>query len=366
MIKLLTDLTEKELSGKKVLLRVDFNVPVLDGEISEYYRIKAVQETIEYLLNRNAIVAVLSHITAIKSFEPIFVKIKETIGKDLKFLSDCIGNAVKENLSKANPGDIFLLENVRQYDGEENNDEKFAEKLAEPFDIYVNDAFAASHRNHASIVSVTKFLPSYGGTLLMKELKNLKKVLELPKEGKTLILGGAKIDTKFPVIKNFIDKAENILIGGAIANVFLASRGIDIKKSLTDDNFLEDALDLLKEKNIIIPDDYIISDDMILDIGEKTTDKFVEIINKSKLVIWNGPLGKAEIPEFSHSSEKIAKFIVDSGAFSVVGGGDTIAFLEDRGLINKFNYVSTGGGAMLEFFAGNKLPGLEALDYYSA
>jgi len=365
MIKSLIDLTEKELYGKKVLLRVDFNVPVLNREISEYYRIEAIQETIDYLLNRNAIVAILSHITAIKSFEPIFVKIREIIGKDLKFLSDCIGDAVKESLSKAISGDIFLLENVRRYDGEENNDEKFAEKLAVNFDIYVNDAFAVCHREHASVSAVTKFLPSYAGFLFVKEIENLNKIIKSPKEGKTLILGGAKINTKFPVIKNFLDKAENILIGGAVANVFLKASGVDIKKSLTDDNFSEDAKNLLKEENLIIPNDYKVSNDMILDIGEKTADKFVETINKSKIVIWNGPLGKTEIPEFSHSSEKIAKAVTNFGVFSVVGGGDTIAFLEKNGLLDKFSYISTGGGAMLEFLAGKTLPGLLALGYIS-
>ena len=369
MIRSITELTEKELSGKKVLLRVDFNVPVLNGEISEYHRIKAVQETINYLLNRNAIVALLSHITAIKSFEPIFVKIKETIGKDLKFLSDCVGNVLKENLSQANPGDIFLLENVRQYDGEENNDEKFAEKLAKSFDIYINDAFAESHRNYASMAAITKFLPSYAGFLLMKEIRNLTKAIETPKDGKTLILGGAKISTKFPVIKNFLDKSENILIGGAVANVFLKAEGVDIKKSLTDDKFLDDASNLINSSgNLIIPEDYIISDfdEMILDIGPKATEKFLEIIKNSRMIIWNGPLGKAEIEKFSYSSKKIAEAIISSNAFSVVGGGDTIAFIEKIGLIDKFSYISTGGGAMLEFLAGNKLPGLETLDYYSA
>ncbi|MBI2446599.1 MAG: phosphoglycerate kinase [Parcubacteria group bacterium] len=341
MIKSVVELTKKELAGKKVLLRVDFNVPVENGKILDAYKIRAHKETIDYLINRGAVITLLSHITSVESFEPLVEQIKAIL----------------------QTGNFYLYENIRKYKGEETNNEEFAKELAQSFNIYVNDAFSVSHRNHGSVVAVTKFLPSYAGLLLVKEIENLKKVLELPKEGKTLIIGGAKIETKFPVIKNFLDKAENILIGGAVANVFLKANGVDIKKSLTNDSFLENAQNLMEEKNLIIPNDYIVSNDMILDIGEKTTDKFVEIINKSKIVIWNGPLGKAEIPEFSHGSEKIAQAIIDSGTFSVVGGGDTIAFLEKSDLINKFNYVSTGGGAMLDFLAGKTLPGLKALGY---
>ena len=363
MIKSIAELTKKELAGKKVLLRVDFNVPVADKKISEFYRLDVAKETIDYLSSCGAIIALLSHITAINSFEPIFSEIKKRLGREMKFISDCAGPDVKDNLSRADPGDIFLLQNIRKYEGEEKNDEEFAKTIAKPFDIYVSDAFAASHRNHASLVSITKFLPFYGGLLLMKEIESLTKVIKMPSEGKTMILGGTKIETKFPVIKNFIDKAENILIGGAIANVFLKAKGIDIKKSLTDDNFLEDALDFLKKENIIIPDDYIISNDIILDIGERTIDRFTKTIDESKMVIWNGPLGKTEVPEFAHSSKRVAQAIVDSRTFSIAGGGDTIAFLEKEGLIDKFNCVSTGGGAMLQFLSGKKLPGLIALGY---
>lgn len=342
MIKKITDLTEKDLFGKKVLLRVDFNVPVLDGKILETYKVKAHKETIDYLTSRGAKLTLLSHITTVESFEPLLEQIKTILGTE----------------------DFFLYENVRKYKGEETNDEKFAKELANSFDIYINDAFAVSHRKHASVVAITKFLPSYAGLLFIKEIENLKKILESPKEDKTLILGGAKVSTKFPVIKNFLDKAENILIGGAIANVFLKARGIDIKKSLTDDKFLKDAKNLLKEETLIIPEDYLVSNDMILDIGQKTIDKFVKIISESKMVIWNGPLGKAEAEQFANGTKKIAEAVSNSGAFSVIGGGDTIAFLEKNNIIGKFSYVSTGGGAMLEFLAGNKLPGLEALGYY--
>jgi len=364
MIKSIKELGEKELYGKKILLRVDFNMPIENGGISETYRIKANKETINFLIERGAIVGLVSHITAIDSFEPILNQIKEVLGINFNFINDCIGESVKTGLNSAKPGGVFLLENVRKYEGEEKNDINFAKNLAEPFDLYINNAFSASHRNHASLVAVTKFLPSYAGFLLIKEIKKLNGALDIPKSGKTLILGGAKIETKFPVIKNFLNKAENILVGGAIANVFLKAKNIDIKKSLTDDNFLPEAKKLLEESdNVIIPEDYIISDDMILDIGPETTSKFIKAINTSKMVIWNGPLGKVEEEKFSIGSKKISEAIISSGAFSIAGGGDTIAFLEKLSLVDKFNYVSTGGGAMLEFLAGNKLPGLVALRY---
>lgn len=363
MIKPISILGEKELREKKVLLRVDFNVPILEGKISEIYRIKAAKETIDFLVNHGAITGLVSHIAAVDSFGLISNQIKEILGIDFNFIDGCVGELVAKNLNNAKPGNIFLLENVRKYEGEEKNDADFAKNLAEPFNMYINDAFSASHRNHASLVAITEFLPSYAGFLLVKEIEKLSEVLNAPKDGKTLILGGAKIETKFPVINNFMERADNILIGGAVANVFLKASGIDIKKSLTDDDFLTKASELLKNTNLVIPDDYVAAEDMILDIGPKTTDKFVEAINASKMIIWNGPLGKAEDEKFSVGSQKISEAIINSGAFSIVGGGDTIAFLEKISLIDKFNYVSAGGGAMLEFLAGNKLPGLLALGH---
>ena len=364
MIKSIAELTEKELYRKKILLRVDFNVPVSDSKVLEKYRIKKQREMIDFLINNGAIVGMTSHIVVIDSFETIADQIKEILDIDFNFISDCIGESVETSLNSAKPGDTFLLENVRKYEGEEKNDINFAKNLAGPFDLYINNAFSASHRNHASLVAITKFLPSYAGFLLIKEIDNLSKALRSPKENKTLIIGGAKIDTKLPVIKNFLDEAENILIGGAIANVFLEAKNVDIKKSLTDDNFLPEAKKFLEENNnIIIPEDYIMANDMILDIGTQTADKFIEVINDSKTIVWNGPLGKVEEEKFSIGSKKISEAIISSGAFSVVGGGDTVAFLEKLTLVDKFNYVSTGGGAMLEFLAGNKLPGLLALGY---
>lgn len=343
MIRLITELTEKELKNKKVLLRVDFNVPVENGKILNQYRINTHKETINYLIDRGAIITLLSHITTVESFEPLLEQIKTILDTE-KF---------------------FLYDNIRKFKGEEDNNEEFTKELAKPFDIYINDAFSESHRNYASITSVTKFLPSYGGLLLIKEIENLEQVIQLPKENKTLIIGGAKVEVKFPVIENFLNKSENILVGGVVANIFLKAGGVDIGQSLADDNFLLKAKNLLLNKQIIIPEDFVIDNDMILDIGPKTAEKFSQIIINSKLVIWNGPLGKAEVPEMSLGSRKIAEAITNSNAFSVIGGGDTISYLEKINLIDKFNYVSMSGGAMLQFLAGNKLPGLEALGYYN-
>lgn len=342
MIKSVTDLTEKELLGKNVLLRVDFNAPVENGKFLEVYKIKAHKETIDYLTSRGAKLTLLSHITSADSFEPLLGQIKMILGTE----------------------SFSLYENIRKYQSEESNNEEFAKELSKPFDIYVNDAFSVSHRNHASVVAITKFLPSYAGLLLIKEVENLEKVIKLPKEKKTLIIGGAKVESKFPVIKNFIDKAENILVGGVVANVFLKLSGVDTKKSLVDDNFIDEAKKLLANSSIVVPEDYIFSNDMILDIGSKTIGNFSEIIKNSKTVIWSGPLGKAEVSELSNGTKAVAEAIINSVAFSVVGGGDTIAYLEKINLIDKFNYVSTGGGATLQFLAGNKLPGLEVLGYY--
>lgn len=343
-MKILTDLTEKELLGKKVLLRVDFNVPVENGKILEIYKIKAHKETVDYLISRGVKLTLLSHIASIDSFRPLESQIKTILGTE----------------------SFSLYENIRKYQGEEDNSEEFAKELAGSFDVYVNDAFSESHRNYASVTSVTKFLPSYAGLLLIKEVENLEKVIKLPKEKKTLIIGGAKVETKFPVIKNFLDKAEDILVGGAVANVFLKAKGIDVKKSLVGDDFLGEAKKLIANPSIVIPEDYIFSNDMILDIGSKTMSNFSEIIKNSKMIIWNGPLGRAEIDELGKGTKAVAEAIINSGAFSVVGGGDTIAFLENVNLIDKFNYISTGGGAMLQFLSGKKMPGLEALNYYGS
>lgn len=375
MFKSLKELSKDGLNGKKVFLRVDFNVPVEGGEIKEKYRIKAHKETIDFLLSAGAKVVLVSHILG--GFRVIAGDIGEILGHKISFEEDILNPELTSPLT--------LFENIRRYEGEDENNKRFAGDLAENFDIYINDAFSVSHRNHASISAITEFIPSYAGFLLVKEVENLEKVLKEPKEGKTIILGGAKVSTKLPVIKNFLSKADNILIGGALANAVFKFKGLDIGQSAADGYGVDLALKEIDwdSSKIILPKDIVVSnsksgdsvpkilpiqnlanDQYILDIGSETVKQFSEVIKNSKTVIFNGPLGLAEIEAFSAGTKAILGSIAGSSAFTVLGGGDTLVLLENWNLLNKFSYVSTGGGAMLEFLAGNKLPGLEALGYY--
>lgn len=364
-----------DLKNKKVFLRVDFNVPVENGEIKENYRIKANKGMIDFLISAGARVGLVSHIDG--SFKSIAGNIGEVLGHKIAFEEDILDPKLNSPLT--------LFENIRRYEGEEINDSGFAEDLAKNFDIYINDAFSVSHRNHASLSTITKFLPSYAGFLLVKEVENLGRALNEPAEGKTIILGGAKISTKMPVVKNFLNKAEHILIGGALANAIFKFKGLKVGQSVVEDSEINE---ILKEtdwdsQKIFLPKDIVVSNDKsgkstpeitplqnvknnqsILDIGPETAKQFSEIIKNSRTIIFNGPLGLAEVEAFSMGTKLVLDSIVRSDAFSVVGGGDTLALVERLGLLDKFSYVSTGGGAMLEFLAGNKLPGLEALGYY--
>lgn len=355
----LKDLKPDDLRHKKVFLRVDFNVPLdREGKIMEKYRIKSHKQMVDYLLPKEARVALVSHIDA-SGFKDLKDQIGEILGYNLGYEEDILNPKFDYNLT--------LFENIRKYKGEENNDSDFAKNLVANFDLYINDAFSVCHRNHSSVSAITGFLPSQAGFLVEKEIENLGKVLESPAEGKTIILGGAKISTKLPVIKNFIDKAEHILIGGVLANAIFKFKGQDIGRSKIDG--YEEIEESLKEidwdnPKIMLPKDTVVSDDVILDIGQETIKIFSEVIMNSKTIIFNGPLGLAEVDEFSRGTKAILDAIARSKAFSVVGGGDTLATIEKLGLIGNFSYVSTGGGAMLEFLAGNRLPGLEALGYY--
>ena len=375
MLKSLKELSKDELSGKKVFLRVDFNVPVEDGKIKEKYRLLAHKETIDFLLSAGARVALASHILG--SFRIIAGDIGRILNHEIVFEEDILNPELNSPLT--------LFENIRRYEGEEENNKRFAGDLAGSFDIYVNDAFSASHRNHASISIVAELVPSYAGFLLTKEVENLGKILKEPAEGKTVILGGAKVSTKLPVIKNLLAKADNILIGGALANTIFKFKGLNIGLSFAENSKVGLALKEIDFNNskILLPKDVVASGDKsgnsdyrsmpvgdlsdnqyILDIGPEAAGQFSEIINNSRMIIFNGPLGLAEVEAFSAGTKTVLDSIISSGAFSVIGGGDTLALIEKLGLFGKFGYVSTGGGAMLEFLAGNKLPGLEALGYY--
>ncbi len=375
-MKLLEELKQEDLKGKNVLLRVDFNVPVdkSTGKI-DGFRITSHLPTIDYLLTAGARVFIISHIAAIDSFRDIFDQISAICGRGIVFSELGQKKAALESTSN-----LVLFDNLRQDPGEEKNDPAFARHLADGFDIYVNDAFAVSHRKHASLVSITQFLPSCAGLLIKKEISNLGDALNSPKEGKVFVIGGAKISTKLPVIKNFLDKAEKILVGGAIANDFFRSRGINVGISLVDETTVEE----LDPGVVALPRDIVITNDktgksgtvsstilksiqpteIIVDIGPQSAEAFAEIIEQARLVIWNGPMGLSEIKNFAKGTEIVAQ-AVSKVEQSIIGGGDTISAVDSLGLLDRIGFVSTGGGAMLNFLAGEKLPGLEALGYYN-
>ena len=357
-MKRISDITD--LKDKKVLLRVDFDVPVSDkGEIEEPFRIKKQKETLDYLILHGAHVMMVAHISAVKSFADLVPQLHILLGYEFDFIksmADISGWL-------AGSGKIALLDNIRQNEGEEKNDSGLALSLSKGFDLYINNAFAVCHREHASVSAITKFLPSYAGLLIEQEVAQLSKVIEAPKEGKVIIIGGAKASTKVPVIKNLIDKSEAILLGGVVANDVLKEKGQDMGSSVVD----ADAHDLLvgldlNDARLVAPKDFIIFDNKILDIGDEAMRQYMDIISKAKMIIWNGPLGLFENPVFAKGTNEIAQAIVASSAFKVIGGGDTISAIDKIGLLDKFNFVSTGGGAMLAFLAGEKSPGLEALN----
>jgi len=390
----------QNLQNKKVLLRVDFNVPIGDDGIvdsKEDWRIKAALPTIEYLLKRGAKVILISHLgrpgqykasstlptgRQVKyqacSLKPVANRLEELLNRKIKFVDDCIGNEVKDEIEKMQAGEVILLENLRFYKEEEKDDEGFAKELAGLADIYINDGFSVSHRAHASVSVITKFLPSYAGLLLEKEIKILSDAIYNPERPATIIIGGAKTETKVPVIEYLMDKFDHILVGGVVANVILKAKGIDTGKSLLGDMDLAEVRKIdLNNKKLYIPVDVVacndekkiislsaigrIGNDKILDIAAETANLYSKIISDSKIVLWNGPMGMFEKESFALGTKEIARAIAESKCYSVIGGGDTIAAVDKFGYLDKIDYICTGGGAMLEFLSGNELPGIKAL-----
>ena len=356
------NLREIDLKNKKVLLRVDFNVPISDtGQIEESFRIKKQKETLDWLLEQGAHVVMVSHITSISSFADLIPQLHILLGLEINFIKNVSEiSAYLENY--AGPA---LLDNIRQNPGETENDKGLALSLSKGFDLYVNNAFGECHRNYASVSAITKFLPSHAGFLIEEEVAKLQEIIDTPKNGKILIMGGAKASTKIPVIKNFLDKAEKILLGGVIANDMLKAKGQDVGNSVVDENASELLAGLdLNNPQLVMPKDYNIFQNKMLDIGPEAIKEFSGIIQNSKMIIWNGPMGMFENSQFADGTNKIAQAITESSAMKIVGGGDTISAIDKIGLMNKFDFISTGGGSMLAFLAGKKLPGLEALGYY--
>lgn len=343
-----------DIAGKRVLIRCDFNVPLSeDGEVLDDFRIKKTIPTISYLLEQNAKIILMSHLgrpaqtqnpklkTQSLTLKSISKRLTELLGREVKFLDDCLGESVEKEITIMQSGEILLLENLRFYKEEEENNENFAKELAKLGDIYINDAFGASHRAHASIVGITKFLPAGAGLLLEKEVGFLSNLIESPQKPLIAIIGGKKVEDKVKVINRISAAADFVLISGLI------------QKEIKEKN-----IQLKYPQKIIGPVDEI-GDGK--DIGPETVDLFKEKIASAKTIFWSGPLGLIEEEEFSKGSEAIARAIIKSGASSVVGGGETVEFVNRLGLGEKFSHLSTGGGAMLEFLSGEKLPGLEVL-----
>lgn len=363
------------LKGKRVLVRVDYNVPMKDSKILDNFRIKASIKTIEFLQKKGAIVILIAHIgeDGEKSLKPVSLNIKKIIPKLTFIESSIFSDETKNKLNSLKNGDVALLENIRREPGEKVNSPSFARGLSRFGDIYVNDSFSVSHRVHASIVGISKYLPSYAGFQLVEEMDNLSKAFN-PKHPFLFILGGSKFETKIPLIKKFLRDADDVFIGGAIANDFLLGKGYEIGTSLVGDNAAQ-VKSFFKSKNLILPTDVVVEkngksrttkssdvsfDECILDIGKDSVSLLKGLIEKAQFVLWNGPLGKYE-SGFGNASEEVLKIISKSKATSIVGGGDTVSLISKLKLGDKIGFVSTGGGATLDFLVKGTLPGIKAL-----
>ncbi len=385
------------VTNKNVLLRVDINVPIVDGVISDDTRIKAVIPTIKYLIANQAKVILISHFDRPEgkkvpemSLKQLVGRIEELLGQKIQFIDDCIGEEVQKAVAQTNYGQVVLLENLRFYKGETKNDPEFARALASLGNLYVNDAFSCSHRAHASIVGVAEILKSCAGLLLENEIDNLENLVANPKKPMLAIVGGSKVSTKIDLLKALIIKADAIFIAGGMANTFLYAMGNNIGKSLCEKDLKDLALEILEsaQKNncqIILPKDVVVckklengtavrnvdiidvvEDDIIADVGQKTIQDLVSKIENIKTVVWNGPLGAFEIKPFDQATTSLAKVIAGQTKagklISVAGGGDVVSALNSSGFIDDFSYISTAGGAFLEWLEGKSLPGIKILD----
>ena len=378
-----------DVKGKKVLVRVDFNVPIKEGKVKDDTRIRAALPTLNYLLDHGAALVLCSHLGRPKggpnpefSMRPVAEHLAKVIGKPVAFAEDCIGPVAEAAAKAIKPGEILVLENTRFHLEEEKNNPEMAKQLAALADIYVNDAFGSAHRAHASTEGVARFLPAVSGYLMEKEIRYLGQAIANPKRPFVAILGGAKISDKIGVIKNLLNVADQILIGGGMANTFFKAQGYPVGDSLVEEAALEVARELVATGNtkLRLPVDVVIADKFdneaerktiemgpvpdgwrILDIGPKTVAAYAKALHGAGTVVWNGPMGVFEMANFATGTFGVAKAVAESGAISVVGGGDSVAAINQSGLTDKITHVSTGGGASLEMLEGLALPGVAAL-----
>jgi phosphoglycerate kinase len=379
-----------DVRNKRVLVRVDFNVPIKDGKVTDDTRIRAALPTLQALIDGGGKLILMSHLGRPKggpdpkfSLKPAAERLSELLGKPVKMAPDCVGEAVEKMVAELQPGDVLVLENTRFYPGEEKNDLTLAQQMARLGDVYVNDAFGSAHRAHSSTEGVARFLPAVAGLLMEKELEFLGKALEAPERPFIAILGGAKISDKIGVIKNLLGKVDALLIGGGMANTFLKAQGYDMGDSLVEESSLDEARSLLQqgEGKLFLPVDLVVADafaadarhqvvpiDQVpagwraLDIGPATIAHFSNRLAGARTVVWNGPMGVFEFPAFAKGTTAIAEVLAGlSGATTIIGGGDSVAAIQQAGLADKITHISTGGGASLEFLEGRVLPGVAAL-----
>ena len=362
-------LDQFSFQNKIVLLRVDFNVPLnADGSVADTARIQETKPTIQYLREHGAKIVIMAHFGRPKGkvnetmrFKPIIATVAEVLGCPVQYAPDPIGPTVQEQIKQLQSGEVLLLENIRFYPGEEANDPAFAQQLAGLGDFYVNDAFGAAHRAHASTAGIAAYLPHAAGLLMQREVEELSKVLTTPEHPVVAIIGGSKISTKLALIQNLLPKVDKLLLGGALANTLMLANGYDVKQSLVERDLVDMVKGLLSDK-LLLPSDVVWGEDRILDIGPQTVAIYAAVIKTAKTIIWNGPLGMFEQSAYAAGTLGIAQAVAASGAYSVLGGGETVSAVHQAGVQDHISFISTGGGAMLEFLEGKQLPGIICLN----
>lgn len=390
--KTIDDLTRNDLDGKRVLVRVDYNVPLHDGVIMDDARIRGTMPTLRYLLDRGAMLIIISHLGRPEGvvdeslrLRPVSVRLSELLGKPVGYSSDCVGAEAEAKVKALKPGDVLLLENIRFHKEEIENESGFSKKLASFGDIFVQEAFGTSHRVHASTSGIAAYLPGYAGFLIKKELTVLAAAVASPKRPFVAIIGGAKVSSKFRVLETLLGVVDTLVIGGGMAFTFLKAQGKEIGKSLCEDDKIEEALSFLNKAkssrtNVLLPVDQVVvsvfkedalatvvdcdhisSHTMGVDIGPKTIEAISKVCKEAKTVLWNGPLGVFEMAPFSKGTFAVANVLAENDGITIVGGGDSAAAIAKAGLVDKMTHISTGGGASLEFLEGRDLPGISVL-----